>query len=288
MAARVLQSTATTARIHTKLACRTFSSTSNDDFVLTTLDEGIGMATLQLNRPPVNSLSLEMLQAISTSLKSIESNPEIQSLVISSCNPKVFSAGLDITELYTPNVNRLRKFWYAFQQVYLDLYGSRLACIAAIEGHAPAAGCMLALCCDYRIMTDNSRVKIGLNETELGIAAPPWLGKMLVDTIGTRQAELSLGLGLLYSWQQALKMGLVDEVVSTEDVVERAKDEAVKWAGIPPQARVASKLLTRRAPMDHLRATRQQDTDDFVSFVTLESTQQTLGAYLERLKSKSK
>lgn len=51
--------------------------------------------------------------------------------------------------------------------MYLDLYGSRLATISAIQGHAPAAGCFIAMACDYRIMSGGS---IGLNETKLGIA----------------------------------------------------------------------------------------------------------------------
>lgn len=93
-----------------------------------------------------------------------------------------------------PNQDRLPKFWNSLQQLYLDLYGSRLAVVAAIQGHAPAAGCFLAMACDYRIMLggdycgdagsnnnkDDTPPKrlfvptIGLNETQLGIA-----GKLL-------------------------------------------------------------------------------------------------------------
>jgi len=59
------------------------------------------------------------------------------------------------------------------QQLYIDLYSSRLATVAAVQGHAPAAGCFLAMACDYRIMSagDGKKVPtIGLNETRLGIA----------------------------------------------------------------------------------------------------------------------
>ncbi len=116
----------------------------------------------------------------------MESNPKIQSVILSSSNPKIFSAGLDVSELISPNPDRLPKFWSSLQQLYLDLYGSRLAIVAAIHGHAPAAGCFLAMACDYRIMSagdngdggggaDSDMKKrfvptIGLNETQLGIA----------------------------------------------------------------------------------------------------------------------
>lgn len=78
-------------------------------------------------------------------------------------------------EMHKPDPLRLRDFWTSFQELYLTLYGSKLACIAAIEGHAPAAGCMLALSCDYRIMSQtigHGTPTIGLNESKLGIVAP--------------------------------------------------------------------------------------------------------------------
>lgn len=116
-------------------------------------------------------------QALSGAVKEAEQDKKIQALVLRSANPSIFSAGLDLQEMHKPEMDRLRNFWTSFQQLYIDLHGSRLACIAAIEGHAPAAGCMLALSCDYRIMaSDMPKITIGLNETRLGK-----LGQCAVD-----------------------------------------------------------------------------------------------------------
>ena len=112
-------------------------------------------------------------EAISTSIKEIEANSKIQSVILASTNPTIFSAGLDVSELVNPDKDRLPKFWNSLQQLYIDLYSSRLATVAAVQGHAPAAGCFLAMACDYRIMSagDGKKVPtIGLNETRLGIA----------------------------------------------------------------------------------------------------------------------
>ena len=128
----------------------------------------------------------------------MESNPKIQSVILSSSNPKIFSAGLDVSELVSPNPDRLPKFWNSLQQLYLDLYGSRLAVVAAIQGHAPAAGCFLAMACDYRIMSSGDIggegggdmkkrfvPTIGLNETQLGIAGElPWVHGVLACIVG--------------------------------------------------------------------------------------------------------
>ena len=207
----------------------------------------------------------------------------------------IFSAGLDLTEMYNPDLDRLKAFWKSFQNLYFSLYGSRLATIAAIQGHAPAAGCMLCLSCDYRIMAaspggDGADPKkaatIGLNESKFGIVAPPWLAQQMVDTVGRRQAELSLSLGTLYTAEQALEIGLVDAVVPKDAVQSKAVEEAAQWAAMVPQARVASKQLIRKQRIDALRSKQQEDIDYFVDFITQEKVQKNLGTYLEMLLKK--
>ena len=270
---------------------RSVTSSASEDLVRVALPtEGDdtrnnNVAMLTINRPPVNSLSMEMCRAISKAIKDCEETSHIQGIVLASSNPNILSAGLDLNELFNPDPERLPKFWDSFQQLFIDLYGTKLATVAAVEGHAPAAGCMLAICCDYRVMTDQ-KGRIGLNETLLGIAAPPWLGQAMVNTIGMRNAELSLGLGVLYSPHEALNIGLVDKVTPADAVLHNALDEAAKWAKIPAQARVASKLLTRQEYIDRLEATRDKDNDDFCDFIRNDKVQKDLGQYLESLKKR--
>jgi len=220
-------------------------------------------------------------------LTGLHAKPEIQGLVLTSSNPAILSAGLELDELHNPDPDRLPKFWRSFQQVYIDLYGSRLSTIAAIQGHAPAAGCMLAMCCDYRIMAASEEGKggrIGLNETLLGIAAPPWLGQLMVRTIGFRSAERALALGLLFGPEEALNAGLVDKVVPKGGVMEASQREAAKWASIPPQARVSSKLLARKEFIENID--REKDTKDFCSFLLNDTVQENLKEYLDNLKKR--
>jgi 3,2-trans-enoyl-CoA isomerase len=232
------------------------------------------------------------MESISAGIKQIESDSRVQAVVLSSGLPnQIFSAGLELTELHRPDPDRLPKFWHAFQQLYLDLYGSRLSTIAAMNGPAPAAGCMLALSCDYRIMTSDPKASIGLNESQLGIVAPPWLCQQYLDTIGNRNAELALLLGTLFSPQKALEIGLVDQLTGPsgdEDVVDLAREMAAKFVQIPAKARVAAKELTRGSQIEKLVKNRDDDTDFFCSFVTAESVQKTLGAYLEMLAKRKK
>jgi len=229
-------------------------------------------------------------KAISAAIKDVESNTKVQSLVLASSNPPTLSAGLDLNELYNPDPERLTDFWSSFQQVFLDLYGSRLAVIGAVTGNAPAAGCMLALSCDYRIMTTSPPEKrpplIGLNEARFGIVAPPFLGDLMMRTIGHRQGELAISKGTLFTPEEALKIGLVDELIPFDNVLEKSKDTALEWAQIPPHARLASKMLARKKYLNELTATRKDDVENFKSFVLNDQVQLNLGAYLESLKKK--
>lgn len=235
--------------------------------------------------------TLDRFQALSAAIKTAEADASMQALVLQSAKPSVFSAGLDLTELHKPDETRLRDFWGSFQQLYLDLYGSRLACIAALEGSAPAAGCMLALSCDYRIMaatTDSYKPSIGLNESRLGIVAPPFLARQFLDTVGQRQAELGLSLGTLYTSEQALQIGLVDQVVPADQVRETALFTAAEWTKIPAVARVDSKIVMRGEALEELKSTRQKDVDDFVRFITSEPAQKGLSAYVEMMAKRRK
>jgi len=267
---------------------RVFSSQGGTPLVLTEIDDNI--ATLTLNRPPVNSLSFEMCQAISNAIQDTEKDKKVQVMILASSFPSTLSAGLDLNELYKPDPERLTKFWSSFQQLFLDLYGSRLAVIGAITGNAPAAGCMLALCCDYRIMASSppsgKPPMIGLNEAKFGIVAPPFLGNLMLRTIGMRRGEAALSLGTLYNSEQAVEIGLVDEIVPLENVMTRSKEVALQWASIPPHARVASKMLARKRYLDELVDTRNDDIEHFRQFVLNEKVQSNLGLYLESLKKK--
>ena len=118
--------------------------------------------------------------------------------------------------------------------------------------------------------------------------APPWLAQQMIDCVGVRRAELALSLGTLITPEEALKIHLVDEIRPLSEVYAAARNEAQKWAKIPPQARVASKMLIRQPHIDKLRATAEQDIDHFVNFITNPKVQQNIAGYLDMLAKKRK
>lgn len=248
------------------------------------LDQQSGVAVLKMKRPPVNSLNLEFLQEIRQSLVKLEQDKQCKGIVLASDVPKIFSAGLDILEMFQPKEDRLRDFWSTLQNTWLQLYLSPLPTVAAINGHSPAGGCLLAMSCDYRIMAPN--YTIGLNETLLGIVAPFWFQDLMVNTIGHRETELALSLGRLFSTDEALQKGLIDQTVPGDDIMASAQSQLTQFIKIPKLARVATKLQCRQKYADRLRNTLDSDIQNFVQFIFQDKVQNALAFYLEQLKKK--
>ncbi|XP_055541844.1 enoyl-CoA delta isomerase 1, mitochondrial-like [Wyeomyia smithii] len=274
-------------RLTRKLSASGLRSCSNTSqkLVLTTVDDKTGYATVTLNRPPVNSLNLELLKAISESLDDLQNNKS-RGMILTSSAKTVFSAGLDIMEMYKPKPDRLKEFWSTLQDVWFKLYGSPFPTVAVINGHAPAGGCLLSLCCEYRVMCPN--YTIGLNETQLGIVAPTWFQAALRNTISRRDAELALTLGTLFSSDEALKVGLVDELADSKEVaMAKAVSFLDRFKKISPQARSMTKQALRSKEIMELEDNRTQDIDLFVFAVTQPKVQQGLELYLEALKKKA-
>ncbi|XP_077358465.1 enoyl-CoA delta isomerase 1, mitochondrial isoform X2 [Festucalex cinctus] len=241
---------------------------------------------MHLQSPPVNSLSLDFLTEFCISLEKLEMDKSCRGLIITSGVPKVFSAGLDILEMYGKSPESCGEFWKAVQEMWLKLYSSNMVIVAAINGSSPAGGCLMSLTCDYRIMADNPRYSIGLNETQLGIVAPFWFKDAMANTVGHRNTEMSLALGLLYSPTEALKIGLVDQIVPEDKLMTSAEQMMGKWLAIPAHARQITKSMMRKPTIDKLTSKREADVQNFVSFITKDAIQKSLRTYLEMLKKR--
>ncbi|KAF5895189.1 enoyl-CoA delta isomerase 1, mitochondrial, partial [Clarias magur] len=209
------------------------ASSSSSSKIHVDLDSSTGIAVLKFQSPPVNSMNLDFLTEFSISLEKLELDRSCRGVILTSALPKIFSAGLDILDMYGKNPEHYAEYWKAVQDMWLKLYGYRKITIAAINGSSPAGGCLMSLSCDYRIMADNPRYNIGLNETRLGIVAPFWFKDSIVNTVGHRTAELSLQFGVMYGPSDALKIGLVDQLAPEADVLQTATQTMSSWLAVP-------------------------------------------------------
>jgi 3,2-trans-enoyl-CoA isomerase len=250
-----------------------------------------GFCTISLSRKPVNSFSLEFFEEFNEWMSWMGDNDEMKAVILTSSIPGVFSAGLDINELHNPKEDRFGFFWSSFQHFFVILNAFPKPLICAINGNSPAGGCIMAIGCDYRIMvdTDSSPEKrpfrIGLNETKLGIPAPRWVMKRYAEVVGHRNAERMLQLGETPTAVDALKLGLVDEICSADEIKAKALLAAKKYASIESNARYMTRRIMREDCLAIIGDEEGQryDIEATGSIISHPDVQKSLTTYLERL-----
>ena len=209
--------------------------------MIRTIDHG-AVRELQLNRPPANALSPELIVALK---HAVESAPQdgARAVVLSGA-PGRFSAGLDVPLLLTLDRPEISVLWRELYALLRALAVSPIPIAAAITGHATAGGTVLPIFCDYRIAAEGDW-KLGLNEVQVGLALPPVIFVGLRRLVGANQAQrLSVG-GLLIPPKEAVRIGLVDEVVSMDDVVPRAIEWCRSLLALPVDAMAATRRRAR-------------------------------------------
>ena len=189
----------------------------------------------RFNRGVTNALNSEFVQALDEVLQRVKSDAGVSGLVLASSNEKFFSIGLDIPDLYPLEREDFRDFFRVFNRVCMDLYTLPKPTVAAITGHALAGGCILALCCDWRFIAEGRKL-MGLNEVKLGVPVPYLADRVLHALAGVRHARKIMECGDFYAPAEALEMGMVDEVLPVEAVVNNALAHAEKLGSLPGAA----------------------------------------------------
>jgi enoyl-CoA hydratase/carnithine racemase len=234
---------------------------------------------ITMAQKPVNSLNYDLLHHLKNAVNEANANSSCSSIILSS-SCRVFSAGLDLNSLHQVSTQTLIQFWTEFQDLCFSLYGSEKFIISEINGHAPAAGTILSMCCDIRIAVNGS--KVGLNEAAFGLVVPIWAGEMLSDLIGTRLSYFSMCQGTLFTAEEAQEIGLVDVVVDAAELEQTVEDERRQWTQHP--GRAANKLLLRKRNLQRWVNGRGEDLTAFVTLIEKEETQKRIAAYLRSLK----
>lgn len=235
---------------------------------------------LRLARPPVNALNPALCDALREAVADTVAGGA-HGIVLS--GPKVFSAGMDVPFLLGLGDDRaaLKNAWEAFFAAARALAECPVPVVAAVAGHAPAGGCVLALCCDYRVMAAGP-FTIGLNETQVGLVAPEGVQHLLRRTVGAYRAERLLVAGELVDAGQAMTIGLVDELVGVDEVSHRAQVWLAGLLALPRQPMLDTRAIARADLVAAMRPERIR-LDRFLDGWSDPDTQAGLQALVARL-----
>ena len=236
---------------------------------------------LRLARPPVNALNLELMRRFNAELDAAIA-AGARAIVVSG-RPGMFTAGLDVPELLRLDRTQMLECWQVFFAAQARLAASPVPVAAAITGHSPAGGAVLALYCDYRVMADG-KFKIGLNEVQVGLTPGPVICAALRRVVGARQADRLVSGGLLLSPGEACAIDLVDRVVPENKVVPASIEWAQHMLSLPPLAVAATRSTARADLIALVSNLGPRDYEAMNDAWFSEETQRTLRQLVERLK----
>jgi enoyl-CoA hydratase/carnithine racemase len=242
---------------------------------------------IRLARPPANALDTALCRELIAAINQAQAD-DVHAIVLSGA-PHIFSGGMDVPYLLSHGADRgkLLDSWQAFFGAAKTLAETRIPVVAALTGHSPAGGCVLALCCDYRIMArsvDPARpYAIGLNEVQVGLAAPEGIQRLLRRVVGAHRAERLLVAGEMVPAEQAVQIGLVDELVDGELVVARAIAWLQELLRLPRQPMLHTRDVAR-ADLREALAPELIRLDRFIEAWYAEDAQAALQALAARLR----
>ncbi len=187
-------------------------------------DDYICVLTFDRPESGANIFDAATLDELNEHLDFVEHEASLRGLIIASAKKSIFVAGADLkTLLQQAQSGEMREFIAKGQRIFNRLAELKIPTVAAIHGASAGGGYEVALACDYRVATDDPATRIGLPETTLGLI-PAWGGcTRLPRLVGAEKAAEVILKGKLYSAQEALKLGLIDETAPRDQLVERAR-----------------------------------------------------------------
>jgi enoyl-CoA hydratase len=201
--------------------------------LLTSLDNGI--YTITINRPDkLNALNKKTVAEIGEAINNAKKDEAIKAIIITGSGPKSFVAGADISEFIGLSVDQGKALAQAGQDVFRSIETCPKPVIAAVNGFALGGGCELAMACHLRVASDNA--KFGQPEVNLGLIAGYGGTQRLIQYIGkTKAAELHMTADMINA-EQALNLGLVNYVVSPDQLISKCNEILEKIKSKSPKA----------------------------------------------------
>ncbi len=221
--------------------------------------EHADIVELRINRPPANALNHHLLEGLLSARQSAI-DAGARGLVLSG-REGMFSAGVDVPELLDHDRASMHRFWGLLFRASRSLADCSVPVVAALTGHSPAGGTVLASHCDYRIGAEGN-FKMGFNEVQVGLPLPAPFMNVFADLVGSRTARQFATEGRLVEMAEALSMGLVDELVPPGRVVARALERIGELLQLPPTAMNRTRITGKEHVLQAL------DSEEAIDIVT--------------------
>ena len=195
------------------------------DELLKTHADDSGVLTLTLNRPQaMNSLNFDLLRALDAQIREVRFRSDVRVVIVTGAGEKAFCAGADLKERAGMTPTQVKEFIYTIRNLFTEIENLNKPVIGAVNGVALGGGTELALACDMRIASQTA--SMGLTETRLAIIPGAGGTQRLPRLIGRAKAKELIFTGRRIDAQEALSLGLVNEVCPGEELMDSCRKMA--------------------------------------------------------------
>jgi enoyl-CoA hydratase len=215
---------------------------------LTTYDLDAGVATIRLDDGKVNAFSIPMLEALHVDLDRAEADGAV---VVLTGREGYFSAGFDLN-VFQNEPQRIVEMLTLGATLCERLLAFPRPVLAAVSGHAIAAGSFLPLCADLRLGVDGP-FKLGLNEVKIGLTVPLFVIELTRHRLRPADFDRALNTAAMYEPAAAVEAGFLDRVVPAEEFPRASATAAEELAGLDAEAHAATKLRVRGRVIEAVR-----------------------------------
>lgn len=243
------------------------------------MDESV--VVLRLEAGKANAMTPELLDTLERMIDGFERGPAAAAVLTG--YERYFSGGLALPHLIDYDVVAMRGFIEQFSRAMQRVFACGKPIVAAVNGHAIAGGCVLALMCDWRIAVDDPSARIGLNETQLGIGLPVIVIEALRAAVPPASIVPIAIDGTLFTPEQARAVGLVHELAPQADLIARATARAEAFAARPGPAVAQVKHALRAQILETIARTADQETTRWLETWFSPEAQARLRAAVARL-----
>jgi enoyl-CoA hydratase len=236
---------------------------------------------LRLEGGKANAMTSDVLDTIERLIDELERAPAGAAVLTG--YDRFFSAGLAVTKLVDLDRPAMRMFIDHFARAMMRIFACEKPIVAAINGHAIAGGCVLALMCDWRVLADDPKLAIGLNEVRLGIGLPAIVVEPLRAQVPPPSLVPIALEGRLFDSKQALAVGLVHELVPPAELAARAHAKATELAAFPADGMAQIKRALRAPILDAILRTSAVETERWLDSWFSDSARERVRAVAEKL-----
>jgi enoyl-CoA hydratase len=240
------------------------------------------VTVLRLAGGKANAMTPELLDSLDRMIDGFERGPAAAAVLTG--YERFFSGGLALTHIIDFDAAQMRRYLEHFSRTMTHVLACEKPIVAAINGHAIAGGCVLALMCDWRICTDDPGARIGLNEAQLGIGLPSIILEALRVAVPPASIVPIAFEGTLFAPGDALGLGLVHEVAPAADLLARATAKAAAFAAVPAAGIAQIKRALRAPTLEAIARTADAETTRWLETWFSAPAQARLSAVVAKLR----